>query len=289
MKEAARKILLCLLLVLTVLPVSARADMGPKPSVQVDFTGMDHDTVYYVTLLSADYSTGPATAYNGNPERARYQGSDENYPIWEKFVNYSDSDGYYFLQQFKKCEGNDHYAWTYYPPSPFKVLIYFPESDTFAVSEIAERYAFDSNFTASLDEQNHAALTICKSYPFGVELAALIVRIILTILVELVMAWLFDLRTKKQLQIILCANLLTQIVLNVMLNIVAYRSGAFMFILNYILGECIVFVIEAAIYARLLPKYSDGKPIRPVLYALTANVLSFSAGMWLARLLPGIF
>lgn len=288
MKRNFTQILFCILLALIIFPVSAQADMGPKPSVQVDFSGMGNEA-FYVTLLSKTNSSGPATTYDGNPEYADYHEADEDYAIWEKFVNYSDSDGYYFLQQFEKCQGNDHYSWDYYPPSSFKILLYFPESDAFAVSDIHEEYAFDSYFTVSMDSSN-MKLTVRKNYPFQWELVSLTVRMLLTILIEALTALLFHFRAKKQLQVIICTNILTQIVLNILLSVAVHilRSLVLAFFC-YIFGELLVFIIEAVIYVRLLPKYSRHKPIHPVLYALTANILSFSAGMWIVQIIPGIF
>lgn len=289
MKKKSAQIVVCVLLLLAVFPISARADTGPKPSVQVDFTDMT-DEVYYVTLLSKEYSTGPATAYNGNPASAHYQADSEDYAIWEKFVNYSDSDGYYFLQQFEQCRGNDHYSWDYYPPSPFKILLYFPQSDTFAVSGVYESYAFDSYFTAAMDVNDSGALIVTKDYPFRWELISLFARILLTILIELLITFPFHFRTKKQLQIIICTNIFTQTVLNVLLNAAAYYFGSLAFTFYSVLGECIVFLIEAILYVRLLPKYSShDKPMHPVCYALCANSLSLAVGMWLAHIIPGIF
>lgn len=40
------------------LQISAYADMGPKPSVNLSFSNVQ-DSVYYVTLLSRQKSTGP--------------------------------------------------------------------------------------------------------------------------------------------------------------------------------------------------------------------------------------
>ena len=48
--------LICLVLVFS-LPVTAKADMGPKPSVRITFTGIEGET-YYGTLLSERRSTG---------------------------------------------------------------------------------------------------------------------------------------------------------------------------------------------------------------------------------------
>ena len=78
------------------MPITARADMGPKPSVRIEFTGIEGET-YYGTLLSKHKSTGPASAWNGSPEYAHYKPGDEGYEIWHKFVEYQDTDGYYFL------------------------------------------------------------------------------------------------------------------------------------------------------------------------------------------------
>ena len=56
-------ILFSLILIIS-LPVTAKADIGPKPSVRITFTGIEGET-YYGTLLSERRSTGPATAWNG--------------------------------------------------------------------------------------------------------------------------------------------------------------------------------------------------------------------------------
>lgn len=56
------------------------------------------DEEYYATLLSESKSTGPASVYDGS--YAFYQEGDEEYEIWKRFVEYQDSDGFYFLQEF---------------------------------------------------------------------------------------------------------------------------------------------------------------------------------------------
>ena len=156
------------------------------------------------------------------------------------------------------------------------------------MSGVYESYAFDSYFTAAMDANDSGALMVTKGYPFRWELISLFARILLTILIELLIALPFGFRTKKQLQIITYTNIFTQTVLNILLNVVAYRSGSLAFTFYYILGECIVFIIEAILYVRLLPQYSS-KPVHPVCYALCANILSLTVGIWLAHIIPGIF
>jgi hypothetical protein len=48
--------LLCIILITGMFPLTACADTGPKPSVVVDFIGLEGKT-YYATLLSSVKST----------------------------------------------------------------------------------------------------------------------------------------------------------------------------------------------------------------------------------------
>ena len=281
-------LIVCLLLTLTLLTVSVSADMGPKPSVRVAFEGLG-DELCYATLLSQHSSTGPASAWDGVDEHAQYNKDGDyglDYEIWKAFVEYSDTDGYYFLQEAWQVNETKELAWTYYPPSPFKVLIYFPEDGTFAVSGIYERYAFDSYFTVNVGD-----MTTRRSYDYSWELISLTARIAATVLIEVLIALLFGFTKKRELLFILGANAVTQIVLNVALNAINYSSGQFAFVFYYVLFELAVFIIEAAIYCLLLRRVTDAQRsnARCILYALTSNAASFAAGFALASLIPGIF
>ncbi|MCI7723933.1 MAG: hypothetical protein PUI03_07735 [Erysipelotrichaceae bacterium] len=147
-------LLVCMLSVIIVFPRQVHADMGPKPSVHIQFENMD-DELCYGTLLCENESTGPASIFDGNKEHARIK---EKYPdsyyfeekIWKAFVEYQDADGYYFLQEGWTVSETKEIAWTYYPPSRFKILLYFPESGTFVSSGIYESYAFDTYYTVDM-------------------------------------------------------------------------------------------------------------------------------------------
>ena len=73
-----------------------------KPSVVIDFKGLE-DENYYVTLLSKTDSTGPYSAITKGPGYTMYESGDEDYDVFLKFAGYEDGDGYYFLQYFKNC------------------------------------------------------------------------------------------------------------------------------------------------------------------------------------------
>ncbi len=284
-----------ILLLVCFTPVRASADIGPKSSVTVTVNGVEEGQVYYATLLSKYETNGPDSAYDGG--YARYEQGEKGYEIWKKFVEYEDKDGYYFLQEFWTCSGSDAFRWGYYPPNPFKILLYFPEQEAFVVSNIYERYAFDTYYTVDLSGMDISAVSGVeplgaeKSYDYTWELVSLGVRIVLTIALELVVAYLLCLRQKNQLQLFFTCNVVTQIVLNVLLNIVNYNKGPLAFSFYYVLWEFIVFAIEAVLYSMVLNKPAFGQVLKAkaVLYSLLANAVSFAVGLWLAHLIPGIF
>ncbi len=294
LKKWILPLLICICVGFTLLPVFARADMGPKPSVIIDFKGLEGET-YYATLLSKTDSTGPYSAITKGSDYALYESGNADYDIFVKFANYKDEDGYYFLQYFTNCGADHRFAWTYYPPANFKILVYFPDYDTFAVSgEAYERYAFDSYYAVSVagtPANGNAAVSAEQSYDYSAEVVSLIARITLTIALELAIALLFGYREKKQLVFIGTVNVVTQIALNVALNMINYHLGWLAFIVFYVILEIAVFAVEAVAYCTLMHKYSvEATPKwKAIIFAFTANAASFAAGFGLALLIPGMF
>ena len=142
--------LLTVLMLLIIFSLSVGADMGPKPSVVIEFENMG-DQPCYGTLLSKNPSTGPYSVWSGDAADAIHNGNeyyeytDITEDLWRAFVEYEDTDGYYFLQEaIWQVNAEKRLAWTYYPPDSFKVLLYYPETEEFAVSGICEKYAFDT-------------------------------------------------------------------------------------------------------------------------------------------------
>ena len=265
--------LLCMIMAVSAFPMTANADMGPKASVRIQFEHMG-DELCYGTLLSKEKSTGPASAWDGRTESAQKEYMDPD--IWEIFVNYKDPDGYYFLQRSWKVSESKELAWTYYPPDDFKILLYYPETETFVSSGIYARYAFDTYYTVDMDgvdigsvEYNddlstNERIEAYRSYNYRQEMLALGARIV---------------------------HIITQIILNVLLNVINYNSGPLAFTFFYVLFELIVFALEAVLYCTILKRLSEKKKEDAyyILYSFVANLLSFGAGLFLAAKLPGMF
>lgn len=302
-----KNILAVILVLLFFQPITTRADIGPKPSIHVRFENMG-ESLCYGTLLSKSDSTGPASAWDGTEANARYNEKEEygykelNYEVWKAFVEYEDEDGYYFLQEGWQVSDMKELAWTYYPPNPFKILLYYPEEGRFVVSGICERYAFDSYYVVDLSEQKengelsvsgneNTTIVVEKNYNYSNEIISLVARIIATIAVEVVIALLFGLRSKRELQIVMIVNMITQILLNLLLNLVNYQAGQMAFVIVYFLLEVLVFIVESGIYCRRLPKAVEHprKKSYYIMYAFVANAVSYGVGFEIAKILPGIF
>lgn len=292
-----------LLFALVFASVPVFADTGPKPYVAVTFTGLA-DTDCYVTLLSEERSTGPYSAYDGsNAAIPNLGGDSDNTAVWQKFQSYQDADGFYFLQYFGQLNAQQTFSWTYYPPQTFKILVYFPKTDSFAVSDNScKQYAFHSLFTAHLSSVSGTAsfhvsesgadeFPVEESYDYRSEIVSFFVRFLITVALELLVAWLFGFTAKRQIRVILVTNLITQGALNLLLNYISYKQGTVAADLYYVPLELAVFAAEAVIYSLMLPKRSTvpEKKQRPVLYAFLANLASFAAGIFLSWLIPTFF
>ena len=311
-----------LLIAVLLLCCVAFADTGPKPSAAFTFTGMP-DEDYYVTMLADVDGYGPHRIYQEGddlPYVLEAGRDDPAYPAWQKFVDYKDADGYYFLDDlFEQCHGDDEASWHYFPPERFKLLLYFPESDIFLCSTVTERYAFDSVYRLDLGGKSPAeiaALTLTdpngdplpsgrddeaaigevaldKSDGTHQQIIGFFGRLGITLVIELALAWGWKYRKGSQLLFIGIVNLITQCLLNVALLYWGAQEGSRGFIIFwYVLLELAVTGIEAAAYAYLLPGTDHReKSVRrhAAMYAIAANVLSFLGGLALSEAFPFLF
>lgn len=274
-------LVICAVMLAALCFTSASADTGPKPSISVRFEGLG-DELCYATLLSELKSNGPNQAWDGREETAYY--GDGEYEIWKAFVDYKDADGFYFLQPYWQVNITKEFTWSYYAPSSFKILLYYPESGTFSVSDRYERYAFSSYYNVSADDLSQSThFTAEKSYDYGSEILGLIVRIVLTIGIELLIAIPFGYTAKKQLIFLAIVNAATQIILNVIVNVANYNDGAWFALIVFVLAEIAVFLLEAILYCIELNKLGTVQKRRwvAVVYAIAAN----SASLVLGRIL----
>ena len=292
MKRTTRMILLALLLSL-LLSTTAFADMGPKPSVNIYIEGLE-DRPCVATLLSEEKSTGPAGAWDGEyPPRPQKPTKEDRwrYDAFLAFADYRDPDGYYFLcETFLVTQGR--FSWGYYPPSPFKVLLYFPDTGELLCGPKLERFAFRSDYQVTLNPDGSLG-EFQRLTHLGEKLQAFAIRAGLTVLVELLLALAWGYRNKKAVLLVLAVNLATQMGLNLLLAFGAREGGywGFFYVLQFLGLELAIFIAEALIYGWRLPKLAPNRPKKSqaVAYALVANAASLALGLWLAKVIPLAF
>lgn len=278
--------LLTILLIFIIFIRSAYADVGPKPSVNIEIKGLEEGKTYYVTLLSKNESTGPY--------RLGKELSDEDCrPGYEKFTELKDKDGYYFISYLEKLKGPGTFSWSYYPPYDFKIAIYNEENNSVLISDPMSRYAFNSNYKMDYSDLGvkddvryfGSELNISKAPNVSKELSSFVLRVILTILIEYVVAFIIFRPTKAQTKLIIKTNIFTQIILNLAISLLLYFYGFMSYFLTLIPLEIFVFAVEAAIYRKKLnidlPK--GKKPVPAILYSLIANIASAALGYVLVR------
>ena len=299
--------LVCAALLLAAMALPAGADTGPKPSVEVAILGLEGRDCW-ATLLSEVPSNGPNQSLwreNEEGEWVRRENvtpwhslGDPEYPAWSAFRAWEEEQqDWFFLEEvWDASEGS--FRWGYYPPSVFQIALWFPEEDALVLSGACERYAFDSYYTLDLtgvELEPGGAVTGLQadhSYDYVWQGISLALRFVLTVAVEVGIAWLIGLRSNRQQAVILAVNLVTQLALNIGLNWIAYQDGAGQLFLRYAAMELGVFAAEAALYVLFLPTPEPTRRQGAALaggYAGGANLVSFVVGWILAHMTPGIF
>jgi hypothetical protein len=148
--------------------------------------------------------------------------------------------------------------------------------------------SFDIALTEPLDSYNNVftldlenrTLNPGKSPLRSVALVSL--RVVLTLLIEGLIFYLFGFRKKRSWLIFLIINLVTQGVLNIMLNINYHPLTSYV-IFNLIVWEFFVFVIELVAFLVLVREH---RWWRKALFVIVVNLLSLIAGGFLISVLP---
>lgn len=274
-------------------PVNAHADYGPKPTTTVTLVGMRSVELYYVAPL-AQTGDGPWSIATSADD---FYGGETLTPIDDQFLAYSDPDGFFYTtRRYSECHGYATVKWSFYPPDPFKVLIFIPENNVFIVTPVIERTTFDSFVSLHLDGEIYLELTpgdkvvvpesaIYHTYRVLPPFFSLLGRIAVTLILELGLALVFRYRSKKQLGAIALTNIVTQLAINIVLIVTyIYLGGGLTYWLEFAVCELFVFIGEAIFYHWYFTKKAQEDPQNyfpdnAIVYAFLANLLSMGFGI----------
>lgn len=265
----------CLLgLLLCVLPVSARADMGPKPQITIHVVNAPDEPYYLDLLIPADED---AAYDNLNWNQLDPAALDETLIAglracaqdgWQLAM----LDGTQAPMHGKLESTDDVFVFGYHgAPETFRIAIATASggraSETARRGFLQEEYTYDyaANTIATAPGQSTAmAKQLCATF-------------FPTLLLEGIVLLLFGFSLWENWKPFLLTNFGTQIILTLTLGALMLSGGTLFTYLLFWPVEIVVFVIEALVYRRYLTGGRGKKP-HPVAYALTANLVSALAG-----------
>lgn len=265
-------------------PIEVSADTGPKPTMQIAIKNLEQsDYIVGFGMKSEHY--GPHSAFT--PGKETHYGNVDDLILLYNNATLPDS---WYLSDISCAFNNttnfvvkSGYMW----PSDFILIILNKINSKAILSQETTTYAFHSYFTFDMNNYDGNAITLDqaivleKDYPYWKEILEFFLRLFITLAVELLLAIVFKF-TKKSLIIIAITNAVTQIGLNVALNISAYFSGKDpLTILSYAVIEVGIVLVEAIIYSIFCKRENERTKLPTISYAIAANVLSFAVGMLL--------
>lgn len=254
------------ILSISIVNISVSADMGPKPKITIDIKGIEGD---YVAAFAATEAWGPNIDYEMWLE---YSDEYDHFPEYNPIMEYKDEEGFKWITFYKICSDEDEIAFTYYRPEIFKLIIY-KNGKLFEATEIIETYAFNSEF--EIDFSNNK-IVISNNYNYKAEVFDFFLRLFLTFGIEIGLFFVFRLFTKRNLIIVILMNLLTQVALNVIINLVTYYNGLLDALFIFYICEFFIFILEALIYSIFM---KDKNKKRILIYAILANLASLITGI----------
>lgn len=283
-----KKILLIILFTITflmMLPITSNADTGPKPSLTIIVKGMDVEE-YWLDLLVAD-----------EPNYSWLKISDEEREKVSKLAKYKEGGlhpallvGTHIpmngsLTGEKQGDGSYIHKFTYVGvPSEFKIAI-LKSDGTLIISDKVKRNHFQSVMeytfeTSNINERADSSGKVREVFPRGY-IWGFLLRMILTLAIEIGIALLFGFTLKKTWRILTLTNIATQIILNLIVISSTIRNGQTSGFFTFFITELFVIVTETFIYDNLLIEHNRK---RRILYAITANIVSIAAGFALVPL-----
>lgn len=277
-------LLFILLTLLSLNIVSVNADTGPKPSVTVEIVGLDED-YYFDLLIEGDIDRLDLEDIFID-ENITYNYYQEDYP--STLRNYYDDDYYMSYTIYNnvpaiiRLTDVNTFTMNYLAPKEFKIILVLKDNNQIITSDLITVSRFNSSITYDLSNVNLNQSTIevgeiTGNYgSFGLsdlfsETGNLIIRLIITLAVELFILFLFKFKEKRTYIIVTLGNVITQVTLSIVCLSAFLLSGLYAYIIVFILGEFFVILTELLIYLLFIKERTNAIII---LYTIAANLIT---------------
>ena len=210
-----------------------------------------------------------------------------DYPVPEEilsfFESYEDPDRYSYLNYLQDVSEGLLY-WPFYPPEKFKVLLYWPDTQTYAVSEKPiERYALNSTYKADISD---GTVHLVRNYNYGRLVAITLIRIAVLVTVSFLVTLLYTQSDKKAIRSFFLSTVPFQTILNLLISVYSFRNG-FSVVEYYLflwIPYILFFLLQGYIYRRKTNLYRS-----PFLCSFFGNLSAYAVGLLMADVIPALF
>jgi len=154
------------------------------------------------------------------------------------------------------------------------VIIYKPSTDWYYISP-------------NIVNVRKSEMDMAPKYPDSLQWITILLSMIITVIVEMGVGWLFFYRSKKDLAIIAATNAITNILMNITLCSTIFANTSYAKGLGFaallIVVEPIIWIVESIIYSFALEKKAKHYILKAWGFALAANVASLGIGLLLGH------
>lgn len=255
-----------------------RADMGPKPEINITIKNPPLED-YYLDLL-----------IEGSVDDNYYNNLRNGQEIYEEslvdLLRKSRLDGWHLgivdgtgipmsgkLIGVQKNGKIIHHFGYVGVPDAFKVIV-VTKSGEVKISEVFHRHSFITNLTYDF-EYNIVKEQIPLAVSYLIQFATTCIP---TLLVEGILLIAFGFSKKKNWLVFLTVNLITQILLTATMGSALIKSGLLMAMIVQFIMETLILAGETIAYTFLLEGHGKGRRIG---YGLTANVCTWVMGFFI--------
>jgi hypothetical protein len=259
MVKRVTSFILITIILFSFLAIDIKADMGPKPTIDIEIKGVDQP--YYFDVLIYESNDIEMLTADELADQIEFNYYQDDFPS-DILNGYQDEDGYVSRTLYNGAPGTtrtfddleDTYRVGYFvAPEILKVVIIL-DDDTMFVSEIVERKLFQSYMTydltdvdLSFSQQDVGVVT--EVIPYQHVSISLLIRVIITVGVELLILFAYGYRQKYSYKIVGFTNLVTQTLLTIFMALGYYAWGSFFGLIGVLFfGEILVFITEMIMY-----------------------------------------
>lgn len=202
--------------------------------------------------------------------------------IKDAFKNHEDPDGFLYLNYFQDVS-EGYLWWPYYPPEDFKLLLYYPETDTFMTSDVYSPYCLTSMYKATVKDGN---ITLVRNFDYAEMIKITLIRILVCSALAILVSVLYGRPFTDDIKHIVLSNLIYHVILHGLIAWYSYMNGfsIYEYYLLMWIPYLLFMIIQSYIYSRKAHSIH-----MPGLCAFYGCGIAYAAGLLMVDVFPKLF